>query len=84
MQAEQERIYQLHADYCRSLANPTRLMVLDCLRDGEKSVSDIAARVSAPLSTVSMRSRGEIARELDLKQHGQAALEQRLEKIPDF
>ena len=53
MQAERERIYQLHADYCRSLANPTRLMVLDCLRDGELSVSDIAKRVEAPLSTVS-------------------------------
>lgn len=67
MQAERERIYQLHADYCRSLANPTRLMVLDSLRDGELSVGDIAERVKAPLSTVSkhltsLRSRNIVER----------------------
>ena len=67
MEAERERIYQLHADYCRSLANPTRLMVLDCLRDGELSVGEIAERVEAPLSTVSkhltsLRSRNIVER----------------------
>lgn len=53
MDQQHQRLYQLHADYCRSLANPTRLRVLDCLREGELSVGVIAEQVNAPLSTVS-------------------------------
>ena len=46
-------IFKLHAEYCRSLANPKRLMILALLKDGERSVSELAEGISTPLATVS-------------------------------
>ena len=40
-----ERIYQLHAEVCKSMANPTRLKILGLLRDGEKSVDHLKRRL---------------------------------------
>lgn len=37
----QKRIYQLHAELCKTLSNPTRLKILNLLRGGEKSVSEL-------------------------------------------
>ena len=37
------RIYQLHAELCKTLSSPTRLEILSLLRDGEKSVTELAA-----------------------------------------
>lgn len=36
-----KRIYRLHAEICRTLSNPKRLEILNLLRDGEKSVSEL-------------------------------------------
>ena len=36
------QLYELHASICQTLANPKRLEVIDRLRDGEQSVSDLA------------------------------------------
>ena len=37
-----EAIYVLHAQILKCLAQPRRLMILDCLRGGEKSVGELA------------------------------------------
>ena len=57
------RIYELHASVCQTLSNPKRLEVIDCLRDGELSVSKLAeatdisqANLSQHLAT--MREKG--------------------------
>ena len=32
------RLYEIHADICQALTHPTRLEIIDLLRDGEKGV----------------------------------------------
>ena len=34
-------IYELHAEICRMFSNPKRLEIIDHLRDGEKTVSEL-------------------------------------------
>jgi len=55
--------YCLHSDLCKTLANEKRQMILEALRDGEQSVSDIQAATGIPQATLSqhlaiLRSRG--------------------------
>jgi ArsR family transcriptional regulator len=35
-------IYALHARVCKAIADPKRLLILDALRDGSRSVGEIA------------------------------------------
>jgi ArsR family transcriptional regulator len=35
-------IYEMHASMCSVLSNPKRLMIIDLLRDKEKSVSELS------------------------------------------
>jgi ArsR family transcriptional regulator len=46
-------IFELHADLCKTLANPKRLMILALLGSREMSVGEIADFMGAPLSNVS-------------------------------
>ena len=46
-------IFELHAEVCQMLANPTRLKVLDALRDREMGVGDLARRVGTSLPNLS-------------------------------
>ena len=46
-------IFELHAEVCQMLANPTRLKVLDALRDCEMTVGDLARRVGTSLPNLS-------------------------------
>lgn len=39
--ALQKRIFTLHADICKALANPKRLVILNTLRNGEKSAGEL-------------------------------------------
>jgi ArsR family transcriptional regulator len=48
----QER-YRLHADVCKVLTDPKRLMLLDALRTGDRSVSELAAAVGVALPNAS-------------------------------
>ena len=48
-----ERIFQLHAEVCKSMANPTRLKILATLQDGEKSVDELAKALGLAKSNVS-------------------------------
>jgi len=56
-------VFQLHAGICKTLSNPTRLMILNFLRDGEKPVNELAEMVGARQANVSqhlavLRQRG--------------------------
>ena len=45
--------YRLHAEICKVLTEPKRLMILDALRRGDRSVSDIAATIGVTLPNAS-------------------------------
>ena len=53
MQVRNFEIFEIHAAYCRALANPKRLAILACLERREMSVGELAEALGAPLSTVS-------------------------------
>lgn len=63
--------YRLHAEVCRVLTDPKRLMLLDILRDGERSVGELAAELGCALANASqhlgvMRSAGLV----ETRRHG--------------
>lgn len=54
---------ELHAQICKGLADPKRLLILNALRDGERSVSDLCDELNLPQANVSqhlavLRDRG--------------------------
>ncbi|MBI4028028.1 MAG: winged helix-turn-helix transcriptional regulator [Verrucomicrobia bacterium] len=53
MKETDERIFQLHAEVCKCMANPTRLKALAALQDGEKSVNELAAALGLSKSNLS-------------------------------
>ena len=58
-----KQIFQLHADICQALTHPIRLEIIDSLRRGEKSVTQLAEALQTPPGTVSrhlsvMRAKG--------------------------
>lgn len=50
-------LFKEHAELCKVLANPKRLRILDLLRDGELSVTEISERTEIPQPTVSQHLR---------------------------
>ncbi len=57
------QLYALHAGICQTLANPKRLEVIDRLRDGEKSVTELAEAMKISQANLSqhlavMRQKG--------------------------
>jgi ArsR family transcriptional regulator, virulence genes transcriptional regulator len=53
MKPEHKNIYALHANFCKILANPKRLMILAFLSKAEASVGQIAKAIDVPLTNVS-------------------------------
>ena len=49
----EERIFQMHAEVCKSMANPTRLKIINLLREGEKSVEELRERLRLPKANLS-------------------------------
>ena len=45
--------YRLHAEICKVLTDPKRLMLIDALRPGERSVGELAGAVGSSLANVS-------------------------------
>ncbi len=45
--------YRLHAEVCRVLTDPKRLMLIDVLRDGEHSVGELADELGCSLANAS-------------------------------
>ncbi len=52
-QQSKEEFYQLHAHLCRALAHPTRLLIIDELRDGPRSVSELVEHLGLRQSNLS-------------------------------
>jgi DNA-binding transcriptional ArsR family regulator len=70
MSSANKRIFQLHAEICKTLANPIRLEILSNLQDGRKSVNEIAALTGVRQATVSqhlavLRQRGVVSKTRD-------------------
>ena len=53
MNATDDRIFQLHAEVCKCMANATRLKVLAALQAGEKSVNELADALGLAKSNLS-------------------------------
>lgn len=57
------RVFDEHAEVCKVLANPKRLMILYILSQGEKTVGELATAIGIPMANASqhlakLRSRG--------------------------
>jgi len=48
-----KEFYKLKTSIIKALANPIRLMIVDCLRDGEKTVSQIIEALDEEQSNIS-------------------------------
>jgi DNA-binding transcriptional ArsR family regulator len=48
-----DRIFELHAEVCKTLANPWRLKLIELLRDGERPLRELVEDVRSPLANVS-------------------------------
>jgi ArsR family transcriptional regulator len=50
---EEPELYRLHAEVCKVLTDPKRLMILDALRAGDLSVGELADRLAIALPNAS-------------------------------
>ncbi len=48
-----ERIFEMHAEICMTLGSATRIEILDALRDGEKTVTDLVEKLGIRQANVS-------------------------------
>jgi ArsR family transcriptional regulator, virulence genes transcriptional regulator len=60
---KQERLFELHAEVCKTLSNPVRLKVINELQDGEMTVGALAKKLGIRQAHVSqhlamLRQRG--------------------------
>ena len=53
MKIENPEIFRLHAEYCKTLASPKRLMILAMLAVREMSVGEMAEVIGVPLANIS-------------------------------
>jgi len=70
MKTRDNEIYELHAEFCKMIASPKRLMIVELLAKKELSVSEIAEALGVLHSNVSqhlrvMRSRHIVAARKD-------------------
>ena len=49
----EEKMFQMHAEVCKSMANSTRLKIMNLLREGEKSVEELRERLKLPKANLS-------------------------------
>lgn len=49
----EEKIFQMHAEVCKGLANPTRLKIMNLLRGGEKPVRELKERLGLSKANLS-------------------------------
>jgi ArsR family transcriptional regulator len=60
---KQERLFELHAEVCKTLSNPVRLRIINELQDGEITVGSLAKKLGIRQAHVSqhlavLRQRG--------------------------
>ena len=49
----EQELYKYHADMCKVFSNPTRLAILNTLREEEMSVSELAERLKVSVGNLS-------------------------------
>ena len=49
------RLAEVKAEFFKALANPLRIRILDCLRDGAKAVSEISSRLEVGATNISQQ-----------------------------
>lgn len=64
MKIQNPEIFRLHANFCKVLANPTRLMLIALLSKAELNVGQLAEATEASLATTSQHLR--VLREHDV------------------
>lgn len=57
MKKQDTEIYELHADFCNTIASSKRLMIIDLLAGREMNVSEIARALDVRLSNISQHLR---------------------------
>jgi DNA-binding transcriptional ArsR family regulator len=53
MSSIRQELTLLHASVCKGLADPKRLLIINALRDGERTVSDLVDELGLPQANVS-------------------------------
>lgn len=53
MKLSNRDIFDVHAEFCKTLANPKRLIIVRALRTKERTVSDFAKLLNLPIANVS-------------------------------
>lgn len=53
MSTIRSELYRLHASVCKGLADPKRLLIINALRDGEQSVTQLCDMLGLPQANVS-------------------------------
>jgi ArsR family transcriptional regulator len=49
----EEELYRLQAEFCKGMAHPKRILILNVLKDGEKSVNALAELTGIPQPNLS-------------------------------
>jgi DNA-binding transcriptional ArsR family regulator len=49
----ENEVYRLQAEFCKGMANPKRVLILNILKDGEKSVKELVEATGIPQSNLS-------------------------------
>lgn len=67
---KQERLFELHAEVCKTLSNPVRLRIINELRDGEMTVRALAKKLGVRQAHLSqhlsvLRHRGVVSARKD-------------------
>ena len=67
---KQERLFELHAEVCKTLSNPVRLRIISELQDGEMTVGTLAKKLGIRQAHLSqhlsvLRQRGVVAARKD-------------------
>jgi DNA-binding transcriptional ArsR family regulator len=50
---ESKNFYQLHSEVCKTLANPKRQEILDCLRESEMTVNELVGKTGNSQANIS-------------------------------
>ncbi len=53
MEATRERMYRLHSDVCKAMGHPSRLAIIDLLREGEVTVGALSEALGRSISNTS-------------------------------
>ncbi|HVP22475.1 MAG TPA: metalloregulator ArsR/SmtB family transcription factor [Conexivisphaerales archaeon] len=49
----EEELYRLQAEFCKGMAHPKRILILNVLKEGEKSVNELSEATSIPQANLS-------------------------------